>query len=213
MKIIRFFGFMLTAVVMSFAMTACGGDSDDDNGGGSSGGGGNTSEWESRLTSVIPAKYLNELKGYITIYEGDTPPNIEGLFLMKPLSLVKDSYDATIAGQAPMYFEFSDQNPSKNTIRLRQEQNHATGSAYGAYICGSGSNFTVFLDISGKDGNYWWKIGTILSGTMTSNGIQNLRYAFVMLDNNDPKEEKIMKPGRWRVWKDGDGMSEFTSWP
>ena len=46
---------------------------------------------------------------------------------------------------------------------------------------------------------------------MSSYGISNLYYGFVMLDKYDPNQ-RIMPIGAFRIFKDQDGWSEPTSW-
>jgi len=48
---------------------------------------------------------------------------------------------------------------------------------------------------------------------MTSKGIKNLQYGFLMLEKNNDVNDEIMDPGRYRIIKDKDGLSEYTNWP
>ena len=52
-----------------------------------------------------------------------------------------------------------------------------------------------------------------MSGTKTAEGIQNLQYAFVMVEKGDDPEGILMEEGVFRVFKDGDEISYYTSWP
>ena len=98
-----------------------------------------------------------------------------------------------------------------NTIDYEAKQNTSTQNGNGAFISGEGNNFTIFFNTNGKDGNATYKMALVLSGTKTSAGIRNLEYAFVMLEKNDPDNEK-MDVGTYRIVKDGDGISEPTTW-
>jgi hypothetical protein len=53
----------------------------------------------------------------------------------------------------------------------------------------------------------------ILSGTKNAEEIQNLQYAFVMVEKGDDPEGILMEEGVFRVFKDGDEISYYTSWP
>ena len=44
---------------------------------------------------------------------------------------------------------------------------------------------------------------------MTSAGIKDLYYSFVMIDKNDPNNH-LMDIGDYRVFKDGDGLAEIV---
>ena len=81
----------LTMIAMLFGamlgFTGCGGD--DDNGGSDS----PVTYEDSRITTVIPSQYLSELSKHITIYDGVTPPSIEGVFIMSPAKLLWSEHD------------------------------------------------------------------------------------------------------------------------
>lgn len=196
---------MLFGAMLGF--TGCGGD--DDNGGSDS----PVTYEDSRITTVIPAQYLSELSKHITIYDGVTPPSIEGVYIMSPAKLIYDSYNAQgIDEFSDAYFNFYNQNTTNNTISL-MESGGSTGTGSGALISGKGNNFTIYLNMSGTNHGYTYKTATLITGTKTSSGIKDMRYAFIMLENNDYEEKYIMKPGRYRIIGDGDGMSETTTWP
>lgn len=52
-----------------------------------------------------------------------------------------------------------------------------------------------------------------LSGTKNAEEIQNLQYAFVMVEKGDGREGILMEESVFRVFKDGDEISYYTSWP
>ena len=54
-------------------------------------------------------------------------------------------------------------------------------------------------------------MATIISGTMTSEGIKDYYYGILMLDKRDPNNKR-MKIGDFRIFKDGDGLSVPTTW-
>ena len=101
---------------------------------------------------------------------------------------------------------------STNTIDYQAKQNTAIQNGSGAFISGDGNNFTIFFNATERDGEVTTKTALVVSGTKTSEGIRNLKYAFVMLDKYDPNDVK-MDIGTYRVIKDGDGISEPASWP
>ena len=57
---------------------------------------------------------------------------------------------------------------------------------------------------TGKAGDYQTKSVQIHSGEITADGIDNYRFALIMVE---PAPTTI-KAGQGRLWKDGDGFSE-----
>ena len=176
-----------------------------------------------RINKVVPEWILEAMKPYIPIYEGDNPPTVEGAYLMSPQTL---SYDSNPDSKfkpgdvfADNYLIFYDQDKSKNTINYESyEVNDSEliiGYDYGpgAFISGEGDNFSIFFNTTGEaffdDGNVSEKLALIISGTMTSAGIKDLYYSFVMIDKNDPNNH-LMDIGDYRVFKDGDGLAEIV---
>ena len=52
----------------------------------------------------------------------------------------------------------------------------------------------------------------MVSGTKTDEGIKDFYYGFVMTDKGSDPNHKLMDVGVYRVFKDGDGISEPTTW-
>jgi hypothetical protein len=195
---------MMMAAVTMMTFVACGDDKEDDE---------PITIKDSRITQVIPSKYLKELQKHMTIYDGENPPMVEGVFLVAPAVLHYDSYHAEgVDSFSNSYIEFYAQDATNRTLKTKEQGgNNAEGS--GSYIIGEGNNFTVFLSNTGTSYGVSFKTATIVSGTMTAQGIKNLYYGFLMVDKGDDPDEKIMGVGRYRIIKDKDGMSEYTKWP
>jgi hypothetical protein len=174
---------------------------------------------DTRILSVVPNMILAEIKQHMPIYDGVNPPIVEGSYCMGPdITLVFDNYygwDNPPVWTAN-YIEFTQQKTSERTLYFRESNKSGSfvGSGTGAYICGDGKNFTVYLSTKNTenkdDGSTitYNKI-TLISGTLTDKGISKLRYAFVITDKKgDPDDEYIMKEGVIRVVKDDDEFSD-----
>lgn len=170
----------------------------------------------SDIQAVIPQEYIDILGNYIPIYEGDTPPNIEGVWLMSPLYLYYDSATNTTNEDwnfADKYIWLYNQS-SNNTINMKATQNLGDLSvADGVFVSGSGNNFTIyFSDYTTRSDGSWLVKATLLSGTKSGNYIKNMRNAFIVLDAYDPYEE-LMDIGDFRVTEDANYSSEQVAWP
>ena len=196
---------MMMAAVTMVAFVACGDDNKEDDE--------PITVKDSRITQVIPNQYLKELQKHMAIYDGVNPPNVEGVYLIAPALLHYDSYNAQgVDSFSNTYIEFYAQDMANKTLRTREQGgNDAQGT--GSFISGEGNDFTVFLNNTGNDKGISFKTATVISGTVTSKGIKNLYYGFLMLEKGDDPEGRVMDPGRYRIIKDGDGLSEYTKWP
>lgn len=173
-----------------------------------------------RINKVVPEWLLEMMEPYIPIYEGDNPPIIEGTYLLSPQKLFYDSSKQYSSGRvfADNYLFFTDQDEVKDTINFVGFEVNSYGDIIsekygeGAFISGDGNNFSIFFDTYGEnhynDGDTYSQTALIVSGTKTSTGISDIYYAFAMVDKYDPNNH-LMAIGTFRVFIDGDGMTEY----
>jgi len=136
----------------------------------------------------------------IEINIGNNPPNIEGIYLVKPTVLEKSNFDDVYPpGQvfADMLMTFSNQDNAKLTISVECDTGGTIWNNINSFITGNGNKFSVFLEMeSGKS-----KLVEIYSGEITPTGIKNLYNAFIWTSDSPNK-------GNGRLLYDGDGFSE-----
>lgn len=184
---------------------------------------GDINPWEeedNRIENVVPADIREKLDDYITIYDGVNPPNIEGVFFLDPCVTVYCE-DEGNGGFEPgklvnsLYIRFSNQNTVNNTLDYDDISAPLTSvsSGKGAFISGSGSNFTAYFNTEGTTDGIYTKTALVVSGTKVVRGIENLQYAFVMVEKGEDPENELMKEGVFRVFEDEDGFSVQTTWP
>ncbi|MBQ3740238.1 MAG: hypothetical protein IKZ52_01785 [Bacteroidales bacterium] len=168
--------------------------------------------------AVIPQEIREQFEQYMPIYDGITPPNIEGEYLCQPDRLVFTSDYGFEVGHvfSPVYFKFANQTASGMAI-YRERQGSSVSDASEVYVVGQGNNFTAYFisNVEHRDdyGNITAtaKLSEIVSGTVTSDGIVNYRNAFIMLDKYDPDHE-LMDVNEYRVFEDGDGLAVRYNW-
>ncbi len=157
----------------------------------------------------------NPFDPYMPIYDGDTPPNIEGCYLNSPNILYYSnlSWDYPGDSYADRYLRFYNQDMINNTVDYESIQTNTSEYSISSYVTGSGNNFTVFFNILGSydDGTTYKQLKAI-SGTITDDGIANLYYGFYMQDKYDPYNQ-LVEVGTMRIFKDNDGMSYRVAWP
>lgn len=167
---------------------------------------------------VIPESIKEQFSYHMPIYEGITPPNVIGEYVCNPNNLVYTSDGIFPEGYtfAPDYFSFKNQSAS-GMATFRNKQATSVGNASDVYIVGSGNNFSAYYILYetryDEDGQIEATVtrSNILSGTVTSSGIQNYYLAFIILDKYDP-HNVIMDVNEYRIFTDGDGLAERYDW-
>jgi hypothetical protein len=182
------------------------------------------------ITEVIPQEYMTILQEMnFPIYNGTTPPNIEGCYLADNFWIVASNviadypYIGTAATSSTALFRFFGFNSERNTLgyeyKIKQSVLYNNGETYGnslGNISGSGNYFTYYCKAwsatsrpTGESGTGF--IASIISGEKTATGIINLCYAFLMLDKDDPYGI-IVPITSVRVFQEMDGLAANSSW-
>lgn len=173
---------------------------------------------EVRLDQVIPEEIRNKMEEHIPIYDGANPPNIEGGYVISPCIMTFDSKDGYEYGHqfADSYIRFHNQDMVNNTLDYQEQQSSSQSIGTGCFISGEGDKFSIYFNTEGvtnySEYDITFKTALIISGIKTDEGIQDLYYAFVMVDKSDDPKPYIMAVGDYRVIKDGDGISYPYSW-
>jgi hypothetical protein len=151
----------------------------------------------------------------MTIYRGNTPPNIENSYLVNNNILISSNLDEDKEGSKFLdeYIRFINQS-KLNVVTFESIQGNSTSTSNSVSISGTYNNFTAYFTETtmSKEDNYTCKTTTVISGELTSAGIKNFTYAFLMLEKNDPNT-KLVPIGTIRVFKDSDGLAAKAQWP
>jgi hypothetical protein len=179
-------------------------------------------QFDERIAQEIPVEYLSKMSAYMPIYAGSTPPSIEGTYLMNPCVMVYNS-DLNSSYKPGKIFtdyiaKYTNQNMTKNTATYQYEERNKNGDVTSksneaeAKVLGEGNNYTTYIivETTHTDGS-WTKMATILSATVTAEGLRNFYEGILMLDKKDPNNTR-MGIGVFRIFKDEDGLSEPTTW-
>lgn len=161
-------------------------------------------------SNVIPDEIRDEFESKMDIYEGTNPPDITCSFVMAKYEKYYSS-DVISGNFADNYIKFYDKRGNRYKYKGRQADSH--GESADVIVIGSGDKFTAyFTDRSDyEDGVTWSVTADLISGTMTSNGIRDIRHAFIMLEKYDPND-KLMDVNEYRIFIDGDGFASFNEW-
>ena len=174
-------------------------------------------EVDERIEDVIPGEYRDIIDDYIPIYDGINPPNVEGVYYIDPEILTASSLSNDQIGKKynSEYLKLSEQDMTKNTVKMIRVQGGGSEWAKGdgAFISGSGNNFTIFFNSKGKSSGVDYVMAYVISGTKTANGIKNYTSGFILKEKGADPDDKMVKVGTFRFFKDQDGMSENAEWP
>ncbi len=169
--------------------------------------------------AILPSKnILDFLKDYMPIYEGDTPPDLDGkTFDMSPLSVCFDFDGETSSRASGIVLTFGHWLSLGGANQDVRHYPYVGGKNYAAsehsyHIQGSGQNFTlgyVQETQTKKDGNsekYYNSI--VISGTLTSKGVENMYMVIIhreQINDGTPKTPLT-------ILKDADGLSIPAAW-
>lgn len=168
------------------------------------------------IEAIIPSALVDSLEKYMPIYRGKTPPNVEGIYLMRPCETVYCQDN----GYTPGYIVNSEiihfYNQDEKALSLEYETRNFSATSFshgvGSFISGSGNNFTVYFDTEGATDDIYTKTADVYSGTINENGIIDLYRGFVMIEKGEDPNHHIMSEGVFRMFKDGDGLATHVPW-
>ncbi|MCQ2974829.1 MAG: DUF1566 domain-containing protein [Bacteroidales bacterium] len=173
------------------------------------------------IYSHVPKETMDGLKQYMPIYEGTTPPNVEGMYLIDTMYFVYCQDNAYKPGTTiqKMYIQLNNQNNETGTIDFYAKQSNETSVGKGALISGEGNNFTIYFDVNteivSQKGAGIIKATevVIISGTITSQGIKDITYTLTTVKKENDIYKERMDVGVYRVASDKDKMSYYTDFP
>lgn len=174
---------------------------------------------------VLPANVYNEITKYMNIYEGDTPPHLDGQFVSSPHMLIHASYDpaedSTLYYDRYMAFTYSEKNgfdfygKQWDDSLVDSQDNYYAGyyeeHASDLKITGTGMNFSCYYITEGYPDGMYAKQSTIFSGSWDESvGIKNFQVAVVLLETSG--NPNLSPEGSFRVLGDADGLAENNNW-
>ncbi|MGV3560273.1 hypothetical protein [Larkinella arboricola] len=214
MKTLRTLCSLLTAVVITSSLTtSCRKDdvSDDP-----------TTGFSAEIQNIVPASIIDDLrKKGMVIHEGKKPPQIAGNYQASPLTLVtpygpEDPLKTGHIIDDGAYKFYQQTTTNSITYDFKYANGANPGIGNGALIAGNGNDFTVFSEESGVSTNNGvsisYKTLAIISGELTSSGIRDFHYAFIIKEKTGDDSNKILIPvNTGRIWNDGDQLAIRTN--
>ena len=166
------------------------------------------------IDTVVPPELREKIDPYIPIHDGINPPDVQGIYYISPYTAV---YCEDPGGYSPgtvispMTIRFLNQDFIHNKIDFQRYQGSSSSSGSGAFISGENEYFSAFFNANGISSGIWIKTAVVISGSISSEGIHDFYYAFIMVDKGDDPDGIVMEKGYFRVFYDSDGISERTN--
>lgn len=167
-----------------------------------------------KINEVIPQKIVNEITEHIPIYEGTTPPKIEGKYIFAPCRVFYSSFAPNVNDSLPDYsFTLSNQEKKTNNNFIKfigDNQLLRIDSCENAYLVGTDKNFTLYYAAKGQHySGINYKAALILSGTTTENGLTNCFLTIVLLSKTANASDSLIMPvNSFRIINDKDNIVE-----
>ena len=179
-------------------------------------------EFDQRITQQIPQEYLSKMATHMPIYAGSTPPTLSGAYRVSPQALVYDAGGTYRPGTVFVDYimNLSNQDKQKNTVDYENKEVNSSGNVISQSdktsmaVLGQGDNFTAFAIQECTTRGVYYKLATIVSGTVTAEGVKDVYMGALMLDKGDDSApgKRLMDVGTFRVLHDGDGVASTDSW-
>ena len=171
----------------------------------------------------IPQGSLEELRSFYTdefvdamvaidfnINTGNTPPNIEGSFLISPVFLSESTVEGdTLVGTllADYLLTFSNQDNENLTIDFKGFQAAQEDNGSGSFVTGSNGAFAVYAKTTTQALSSTAQTAIAISGVLTADGIENIQLFGAMLDDNGDPQDIFITNNTGRLLIDNDGLA------
>jgi len=164
--------------------------------------------------SVIPVQIREQLEVSMPVYSGTAPPDISGQYRADNFALTGSNFGGDEIGKSysDMYMSFAKGPDGKYSYRERQGSSELGSDNVVVEMVGSGNDFTAYFISTGVENGISVKRSTLISGTLTSNGIANLHYASILLEKGPDPQGKLPPVNTYRIFKDSDGSTGTYNW-
>jgi hypothetical protein len=144
---------------------------------------------------------------------GNTPPNLEKIFLLSPNILLGSNISSDVIGNkyGDLKIQFAEQDEDLS-IKINYTQSVSTGTGIGGIIVGEGNKFTIYAKVTSTRANGTKSdLAQVYSGEITDTGIKDFHYSLFMLDDYGDPNDELIEIGEGRVFHDSDGFSEVIT--
>jgi hypothetical protein len=147
---------------------------------------------------ISDAQLESLLEADIVIYEGDTPPDIEGVY-DRAGGTVTFSDDSSLVGRTMCYSIWTVEATGDDHVYVTSSEsyNNCSGGSEGtaAYLSGSDGCFTLFKSVDAERSGCEYRSAGIISGCLETDGIRDFMRASLALDRPGPECDALIDAG------------------
>ena len=180
--------------------------------------------FSNNILRLVPQETIDKVRALgITVNDGQTPPNVEGIYLISRNYMTKSTVpDEKVEadGFTDLKIKIYNQNSTALTASLDTKSIDfktgnivATSTGQGTYLAGNGNFFSLFVvqETTRTSNNSRSQTLELYSGEITTTGIRNLESALFMLNDYGDPNNDLIPIDTGRAFKDKDGSSERVS--
>lgn len=163
------------------------------------------------INELVPPEILAEMEALgMPVNRGGTPPSLDGIYLGSKFILKNSNIETDFIGFRYPDFKvkFSSFNKFDLSVQLDYTNRFEEGTGLGAFIVGSGNDFSVFAEVISLKETEEASFAYVISGSIESDTVRNLHVANFMLDNYGNPNGIWIQDGYGRILHDKDGDSE-----
>ena len=174
------------------------------------------------IQNIVPDSTLNKIIALgMPINKGTKPTSLTNIYLATPFILKGSNVpkDFAIGTKFSDYrVRLYDQDNDKLTIKLDYVAGSETGKGIGGFISGNGNDFSLFVKVHTLNTGDSAEVLTVISGTITPEGIKGFHFANFMLEDYGDPHNRFINKEQGRVIYDSDSIAtiipklKFKAW-
>ena len=170
-------------------------------------------------STVVPDEIRTLFERIMPLHSGKTPPNIKGEYFANSKILTGSNYPPDEIGKSYLNQYIAFTKGADGKIHYDAEEHRFdvpvsddSSEDVTVYLVGAGNKFTAYFVATGQTYDIYNKESTIISGTLTENGIQDFHLAFVMLEKGADPANRLVPVNTYRIFKENDGLAARYDW-
>lgn len=163
-----------------------------------------------KIENIIPRQYLDTLARLgLTANKGINPPNVEGLYFVRPHLLDAGNVPGDEPGRRFPDVELrlsAQRNPDFSIVFTGSNFVSKSDTSMATVIAGQGNDFTVYAKLKATDGDAYAIFGIVISGTRIGETLRDLRIGVINIDDRHGGG-RFIRQGQGRVGYDADDVT------
>lgn len=161
-----------------------------------------------QIQTILPQNFIDSLKAHgLSLNDGKTPPVITGAYSFDPINDYDNSKVFSVGSPASnAKIKIANQVGTDAQVYIKGWVSGVDTSS-AQIIAGTANDFTVYAQAHGGSPVYTYDY--VITGTYATTGLQNLKFAFVMINNGG--NTAAATTGTIRIFHDKDNTASLTT--